>query len=653
MSDNVNDWDSQIQQILSSILPKDLGAKSTLHWQKVDDKKGYGIGSVVLSSKNGDSVGIPVIIKQWHMAPLDVVLRGNKAYPLNASSIEEIFSRQGVSDEAISRHDQNSSFNDNAGQNDVYPPVNGGRYVTASLLEEIAPTILKEDADRFRKVASDGAVLVSAHNSGTIELFNGLSKIAGKDEPNPKKLKKDIIQVRKQGHNSYGILGNPDGTYSPVMNSVDRPTMRRFVESIVGEGEAEKNFVSRVDKNREGMLVGPKNNIGDKRDSSVKTNLGQHGEVFLYDEHEHDFAPQKADAFGVYGVKDNAGVTSYGYVFPNVVTFDGKKSGVKIFAGPSLSSTKREIFGMPAPGREVNLPETQPEPGKMGTLIYVKGDKTLATEPFRVTTSIIHGTVHVVKAKDYRGNDIGITFSPTAKGITKIKDSPSLPTVKNVYVVPSEMRFLEMYPEKPIAQSANEHAKFASGSLSANPLDVSVSNGRYVFRAKNLEKYASVNDVEFDFNSLGKDDASFLLASFGCPLDKIAHILDREPGMACQVHGLTFPKVAADVESVSPLRGAVRSLRVDLVKEASTIDDADTVDVALSLGFINSENVSKFVMNIQKLKDTLSSLSKMLLASRLGMSDIPERPLMSSISGILKVIGGLKKLSLANDQVAP
>jgi len=652
LSDNVNEWDEQILGILSAVLPTELGVKPSLHWQKVDDNKGYGVGSVVLRSGK-DSVGVPVIIKQWHLAPMDTILSGPHAYPLNSDTISEIFSGGGISEELISRTSGAQSFG--AGSNNTMPPMSG-RYTYSSdensILQQIVDSIWSDDADEFRKTAGSENILASSHQNGTYHIFSALSKIAGKDKPKGKTSKKSIIQVRKLSRNKYGILGNPEGVYDPVMNTVNRPTMRNFVTSVVGAGDAEQETVSRVDHNGEVLLKHPSEKTDEKRNTDVGRPLGVHGEVLLYDTKEDQFKPESAKEFGLYKVKDMAGIMSTGLVFPNVVTLDGKKSSIKVFAGRSMSSIKPDIFGVPQPDEEFKLPKTRPEPGKMGILVHIneKG-QALSTEPFRIVASTVFGESNeVLKIRDYRGNDASITFSPVAEGITKIKDTKMMPTASNIYVVPEKMKFIELFPEKAIATSADEHAKFASGRLSVNPLKVIRANDSYIFKAAGLEKYESVNGVDFDFNSLGASDAKFVLASFGCPLSRISDILTMPQNGSRTVHGLDLPKVASDRGS-SRFDDAVRSLRVNLSKEASELDDADTVDTVLSLGFINTENVGKFIKYIPKLKSAISALSKLLIASRLGMNNIPESSSKTAINEIVKVVNGLKRIGLHMDKV--
>jgi hypothetical protein len=88
-------------------------------------------------------------------------------------------------------------------------------------------------------------------------------------------------------------------------------------------------------------------------------------------------------------------------------------------------------------------------------------------------------------------------------------------------------------------------------------------------------------------------------------------------------------------------------LRKDLVKEASVISDPNTVDAVLSLNFINEESLGNYIENIDEMRKVVCELSKLLVASRLGLSDIDETATKNSITGLEDVIKGLDNIKMA------
>lgn len=107
----------------------------------------------------------------------------------------------------------------------------------------------------------------------------------------------------------------------------------------------------------------------------------------------------------------------------------------------------------------------------------------------------------------------------------------------------------------------------------------------------------------------------------------------------------------AEIEKTAKHKGILAKiaalLKRDLIKEASAINDPEAVDVVLSLNFINEDSLKGFVDNISEMRRILSELSKMLVASRLGLSDLDESALTKSIQGLDEVIHGLENIKLA------
>jgi hypothetical protein len=653
LSDNVNEWEEQIYSLISSVIPGRLGLSTKLHWSKIDDNAGYAVGSVILSDKSGQSVGVPIIVKQWHLAPLDTLMMDDKAYPLSEDSLKEVFTDSSLATDTISRRGMSRIFESGAMYESTYPPVGGGRYVYSSeksMMENIEGTLWEEDIEAFKKSAT-ADVLTASKKNGSYRL---MSKIAAKKGKKKKKAvrKKSVITVAKKGVNEYSILGNPEGVFDPVMLDADRPTMKKFVANAVGKGEAEMEAVSRIDKDQEYQLPGPKEQTGDSRDEPPKRKLGDHGEIFLY-ETDKPGSATSCNKFGVYSVKDQAGVTSYGYCFPNIINFNGKKVGLKIFAGKNCCAVQASLSGVPCPDHEVPVPETMPDVGKFGTLVYVDKGDALATVPFTVDSVQMYRDVKGLGVTDFYGNKVSLILSPVAQGITPVKESKEFGPLggKNTYLIPADMHFFELNSPKKLSENYEKHAAL---SHDANPLRLLYNNGFFVMKGPDLSKYAGVNDVNFDFDALKPHETSFLLSSFGCSRGEVEWIkqADKTCVDGAKVHGLNMPKVASEIPEDMRINDYIRSLRCNLVKEASVMEDGEPVDAALSLGFINPDNVTKFMAAMPKLKETLSVLSKLLIATRLGMSNIPEEACRAAIQNILRVVKGLRKLGLMGEKQA-
>ena len=87
---------------------------------------------------------------------------------------------------------------------------------------------------------------------------------------------------------------------------------------------------------------------------------------------------------------------------------------------------------------------------------------------------------------------------------------------------------------------------------------------------------------------------------------------------------------------------AVKAL---LLKEAAVLNDPLSVDKVLSVGFINPENIGTFISYIPEFEDTLTRLSELLVASRLGLSTVDMGALERVVRHLDKVIVGLRDMS--------
>ena len=81
-----------------------------------------------------------------------------------------------------------------------------------------------------------------------------------------------------------------------------------------------------------------------------------------------------------------------------------------------------------------------------------------------------------------------------------------------------------------------------------------------------------------------------------------------------------------------------------MLKEAASLDYPLSVDRVLSIGFLNPENVSTFVSYLPEFEDTLSKLSELLIASRLGLSNVDTGALERVTRHLDRVIDGLREL---------
>ncbi|MFA5436038.1 MAG: hypothetical protein WC372_08385, partial [Candidatus Neomarinimicrobiota bacterium] len=129
-------------------------------------------------------------------------------------------------------------------------------------------------------------------------------------------------------------------------------------------------------------------------------------------------------------------------------------------------------------------------------------------------------------------------------------------------------------------------------------------------------------------------------------VQKLAQALNEPVRVTTKRHiKLASEQDAYAQHRAAELHALVPQLRRDLMKEAAVITDPTAVDTVLSLGFINPENIMTFVSYLPSIDDTQSKLCDLLLASRVGVSDVSSSALERAVRSIEEVIEGLKVLA--------
>ncbi|RKX67357.1 MAG: hypothetical protein DRP42_00735 [Tenericutes bacterium] len=659
ISDNVSEWQEEIANVVDEKLPESMGLESVIVFQKVDEEKGYGIGSaVVRDPQTAKSVGIPILVKAWHLAPIDIFFQDEKIYPLDEDNLSKVFYHSGIGVGLAPKKRPVAMQDDEA----MAQPPSGGKYSYASVsefVEDLSGTIDPGDAAGFKgAVLADPSTLAKIARSGAFERLEKFAKAisAPKSESDAKadKLRAvETLTVKKDGPNAYRLYANPHDLFDPIMVHGDRKALGEYLQVQEARfAHRPSDILNSVDKNGTTTIKAKASAYG------KKTGAGSHGRdrsPFVFDPKGDDRGVVSADKFGRFGVRDRNGVISKGFVVPNVVNFDGKKVGEKLFLGQAISSFQNRIAGIPlSDDDEINLPSAAPETGRTGVFVHQDGDQAFATVPFQVTSVSIYQGTQGLSIVTYNGKKMNLILSPAVDGIVPLKKSGRLGTLmgpgKN-YMVSMKMSFVPMPKMSAVSESSDAFLKMATAELlDPNALTVFRTNNRYVFKAPMLDKYAGTG---FDFQSLEPHEASFLLGSWGLGRTKIASVLNGVlDKISLEVHHLDWldtesvtKTASADLELEAELR-AIRPSFASLVKVAAMLEDAESIDMVLSLGFVNPENVSKFVAAAPMLEQTIGLLAKLLLSARIGMEDLNEDAIKQAMAHLQRTLMGVRKLGM-------
>lgn len=493
-----------------------------------------------------------------------------------------------------------------------------GQKKTASLLTAIMPTITKADQLKFA-AALDSADLryyyvQNATCKKIAEQILTLDTISSAKlaEWIPRNIQPDVLQISYVGGDKpYHVKTANCKCWAPQEYNINR-------------GELLRNF-------------------GEKVAADVDT----HGGVTItakdgVSEEEVQVRSKPITEFGMYKVHTKDGRELVGYCFPNLIDLSGTKVPLCLFTNGSEAAFQSDIVGSSA-GDGKNPPSTKPEANSYGVFFRTTaGGEVEATVPLLMKTKVSDpqmGTRFLVEDPD--GVTSYISTSPHVKKVV---------CVEGTCLLPGEWLWLPLGKNQTVVinESVEEEKKQASTLDPQVTVDVRFDGvSTFSFSGEVVDKLASEQK-----NLIPLGDALFLLASLGTDLAygsiKLGQAITAQAPVSVRVgQGLKLAEetFAESFKSAQQTLSVIGGIKQNLFKEAAFIPNPVAVDTILALGFINSENLSTFLSYLPDLEDTQSKLCELLVASRVGLEDIPVGSLERSVKSLETVIEGLKLLA--------
>lgn len=211
-----------------------------------------------------------------------------------------------------------------------------------------------------------------------------------------------------------------------------------------------------------------------------------------------------------------------------------------------------------------------------------------------------------------------------------------------------------MRPSKPIQATFEEEA--------INKVALYVDNGRYHIIGDPfipLQKIAGLNGDGMTTNQTVAALMTMGMANehaktaMKVALNKAAdvEVTDKEVSIFGVRDDYINTGVVEDLEKAARVKSILHDIcedmRVNLIKEASALDDPEAVDVVLSLNFINEDSLSGYVENLREMKKISGKLAELLIASRMGLKDVDEGAVKKAMDGLNSVIESLEKVRMA------
>jgi hypothetical protein len=633
LSQDPEEWSEEIIQKFKERIPQSSSMSTMIKMMKEDEENGAATGSVIVSNSKKQAI-IPIIIKDFMLMPLDVMIINQRLVPLTP----DYFNRFFVNNEAFSGLEEYpvfgglGRFEDANLWNATYPP-SLGRYAYASagfeILDQISDTI---DGSVFKDyLIKNPTVAANFHKHGHSEI---IKKLANLQPVNMNEFRQGVealinrpIQVlRRDGSKKYTILSNSDFVFSPVITTgMER---RDFEQQIAEVSDCVADTMNEVDCNGEKMIPVP---------------VEPQDKPYVYLAGPVQRTIESANEFDHYVVRNSRGVEHTGVVVPTVINFDMEVLPVKLFLSNTMSTIQPEIAGVRIKNCDYKPEGQLPQPGQTGTFLFMMNkSKGLATIPVTVKSVTSDGSYLKIVVLDLLGVGYQLKID------NNMQDLQRIAKVGDWYLLPGGFQWIPMQGFEQVSNSDVDFVTKSAGlKKSANPVKL-IATGFNQYSMKGVNKYAAA--CGWDHTMLNDYQAKFLLLSLGMRPDDINFAI-KQANLSgdAEIHGLNFlPLKSEKIAEAKPLAEKMlkiaKKLKTNLIKEASYMADSQTVDTLLSLNFVNPENISKFVNKIPALKNCISHLASCLIASRLGMSDIPEQAAASAMYRLLDVINGLEAM---------
>lgn len=679
LPDDPNSWPKEVLDELFKQVPYIADFRPHVVMQRVDGEKGYGFGHVEISNQSEAQMGtnqtmlqaagirsvrVPVVIKDGKLSPFDLLVNDrSKVVPLTEPRLRQAIFRpqafdvtsqtpgdQSLIGQLYPPYRQNYGF---AGGGVVLPADGTGK--TASAFEEMLISDLEKRDAGFRhpktktasrqtlKLSKTGSVLqaiLPTIGAESIKSFWGsFEKDAGlriaysknKQAAAPLKLLADhapmpidkiASAIPAYVHPTVVQVTHLDTGYMVKAANHDfwHPT-----EEVIDRGEVVKRFGEKV-----AFAV----------DTSGSVTLADNAKAKAI-EKRAEYSPVSQP--GVYKVRDSEGKELVGYVIPSLLDTDAEPLPLAMFTNGSQATIQAEIVGEPI-STGVNLPEGPI--GGMGFFFAIDRDGQIqATIPMNLEGShTMEGEPATFSGETYDGRPVEVSVQPNIQ--------EPVPMEEGKLLLPDHWRWCSMAQAQPVAllggetEEATEPPMDAGGSDKESSAHVVVraSNDSFSLSGPGVSKLASIEKDFVDF-----DQALFILSGLGADMGycatKLAHAMTgREPEVIRISRSIT---PAEEQVKLAHDRAAIKlasfpNLKKELVKEAALIPDPTAVDTALSLGFINPENLMTFISYLPAIDDAQMKMCELLLASRLGLQDIPTTALERAVRSTEEAIEGLK-----------
>lgn len=489
----------------------------------------------------------------------------------------------------------------------------------ASICTQVAGTLDHEDFARFNEVYDNRAWSRFVQKNAGV--MSALSKLAEAPILRPEERVKiasqkaaaqrfDVIQVTpiKDGYR-VKVSAAPDGMY-PQMQDMDYQQAQQALPPEMMQQ-------------------------ADQQGAATTTNVQADVDPFVE-------TPLPVTTFGLYKVMEaGTGRQIIGYVIPTLLDpKSGQAHPQALFVNGGQFAMQPQVMGNLV-ALSFNLPSS-PRIRGLGAFWKSDGRSIIVTTPFEVMNEVTVQGRKYYASRGADGQECQIVM------VDQLKQPFAMPTGE--LAMPADWLFMPL--DSPIQLDDGGQAQ-QGGQMPMKQAQARMRMTQGTIRA--WDGGCDLQGPVFDKVGSGPQswvDGVFHLACAGVPQEVAVNLLEKAASAekALDIFGLkplsTYVDTMAQDLVKQHQKMASRKLprKYNLLKEAAAIPDATSVDAILSLNFVNQDNVETFLENIPRLEEASCKLASLVLASQLGLSQVPQTAAVRAMFALEDVIGSLKSL---------
>jgi len=327
---------------------------------------------------------------------------------------------------------------------------------------------------------------------------------------------------------------------------------------------------------------------------------------------------------GFYKVQDVEGTEHLAAVFTPLYDLLGNVLPLKLIVSEDHFAVQEKVAGA-ATNLRLLRSDVQLVPSGWGIFTWREGEKSGATVPVHVLGKVGDSSYLL---------DGERILSKTAE-ISKL-----VSTAEQVYI-PAQAEWVALHEK-----AAEFKQDTGIGPISRVATIRRDKAGSWSLFGRDLDKIAH--------QFMTEEEAAFLLSLAGvddCTVRSTVAEAEKVGEAQCYTSRTVRPYEERFAEARGRALGHqvwVERIKANLIKEAAAIPDAATVDALLSLNFVTPENLATLVEYLPSIETAQRHVAEMLLASRIGVTQLPEGALQKAMQHLEVVISALKQLALGS-----